>query len=228
MNSASENLAILQTASLTSVLEQQLETLIIEGALAPGDRINENKLAARFGTSRGPLREATRALEAKGFVEVIRNRGVFVRQLSVEDVCELYDVRGTLFGLAGRLVSQRVTDELLNKLSDILDKLDAFSDADNFESYYPLNLTFHQIILEASGNKTLVAEYGRLANKMHLFRAKGLVQGGGMSVSNSEHREMFEALKDRDPDRAYVTHWEHVERSKYRVMSAFEKRSHEE
>src|SRR3546814_5092102 len=98
---------------------------MVEGELAPGERLNETQLAARFGTSRGPLREATRSLEAKGFVEVIRNRGVFVRQLSVEEALEVYDVRAALFGLAGRLLAQKMNDELLAKLNRQLDVMEA-------------------------------------------------------------------------------------------------------
>lgn len=223
MDSSNDSLTILKTSSLTSVLEQQLEQLIIEGELAPGDRLNEIQLAARFGTSRGPLREAMRSLEAKGFVEMIRNRGVFVRRLSLEDACEVYDVRATLFGLAGRLVAQKMTDELLGELKDLVAQMEEAAQKNDFNAYYPLNLQFHKLILEASGNKALVAEYARFVNKLHLFRAKGLVQGGGLAVSNSEHAEMLSALASGDPDRAYTTHWRHVERAKHRMIAALEK-----
>ena len=225
MDNGIDSLTILKTSSLTSVLEQQLEKLIINGDLAPGDRLNEIQLAARFGTSRGPLREAMRSLEAKGFVEVIRNRGVFVRRLSLEDACEVYDVRATLFGLAGRLVAQKMTDELLGQLKDLVAQMEEAAQGNDFNAYYPLNLEFHKTILQASGNKTLIAEYARFVNKMHLFRAKGLVQGGGLAVSNSEHAEMLAALASGDPDRAFTTHWRHVERAKHRMIAAVEKSS---
>src|SRR3546814_1508739 len=94
-----DDLTVVKTVSLTNALEKQIERLIVEGELAPGERLNAIQLAGRFGTSRGPLREATRRLEAKGFVEVIRHRGVFVRQLSFEEALAVYDVRAALFGL---------------------------------------------------------------------------------------------------------------------------------
>src|SRR3546814_16119684 len=94
----------------------------------------------RVGTSRGPLREATRSLEAKGFVEVIRNRGVFVRQLSVEEALEVYDVRAALFGLAGRLLAQKMNDELLSKLNRQLEAMEAAQAQSAFEPSYPLHL----------------------------------------------------------------------------------------
>src|SRR5918997_2461849 len=112
----SDHLRILQTVSLTTVLEREIESLILSGELPPGDRINEIQLAKRFGTSRGPIREATRSLEAKGLVEVVRNRGVFIRRLTTEEALEIYDVRSALFGLAGRLLAARMNDQMLDQL----------------------------------------------------------------------------------------------------------------
>lgn len=222
MDEGNDDLAILRSSSLTSALEKQLERLIVEGELAPGERLNEIQLSNRFGTSRGPLREATRSLEAKGFVEVIRNRGVFVRQLSIEEALEIYDLRGALFGLAGRIVSQKMTDELLQRLTGLVRAMEDAAEKGDFDTYYPLNLEFHQTIIEATGNKTLIDEYRRFVKKMHLFRAKSLVQGGGLAVSNREHNEMLNALASGDPERAHATHWRHVERAKHRMLAAME------
>ncbi len=215
-----DELTVVRTVSLTNALEQQIERLIIDGELAPGERLNENQLAVRFGTSRGPLREATRSLAAKGFVEVVRNRGVFVRELSVEEAMEIYDVRASLFGLAGRLLAGKMNDSLLAELNAFLEAMEDAARGADFERYYPLNLQFHQLIVTSSGNRTLVAEYQRFVKKMHLFRARSLVQGGGLAVSNSEHREMVNALASGDVERAHAAHWRHVERAKARLLAA--------
>ncbi len=216
------DLAILKSTSLTNELAKQLERLILQGELAPGARLNEIQLSNRFGTSRGPLREATRSLEAKGFVEVIRNRGVFVRQLGLDEALEIYDLRGALFGLAGRIVAQRMTDRFLARLNALVDEMDTPAINGDFDEYYPLNLGFHQAIIEETGNNTLIDEYRRFVKKMHLFRAKSLVQGGGLAVSNREHAEMVKALASGDPEWAQATHWRHVERAKHRLLIAIE------
>ncbi len=215
-----DDLTVVKTVSLTNALEKQIERLIIEGTLAPGERLNEIQLAARFGTSRGPLREAMSGLAAKGFVGVIRNRGFFVRELSVEEALEIYDVRAALFGLAGRLLAQKMNDEVLAKLNASLEAMETAARAGDFESYYPLNLEFHQTIVQSTGNAALLAEYQRFVKKMHLFRAKSLVQGGGLAVSNREHREMVDALASGDVERAHAAHWRHVERAKARMLAA--------
>jgi DNA-binding GntR family transcriptional regulator len=208
--------------SLTSALERELERLILSGELPPGDRINEIHLARRFGTSRGPIREATRSLEAKGLVQVVRNRGVFIRRLSIDEALEIYDLRAALFGLAGRLLAGRMTDQLLAKLTDLLSKMDEAAARADFETYYPLNLAFHDLIVTSAGNATLVAKYKSFVNLLHLFRARSLVQGGGLAVSNREHAEIVAALASGDDERAHEACRRHVELAKHRLIRALQ------
>lgn len=216
----SDEVKTLRSASLTSVLEREIENLIFSGELPPGERINEIRLSKRFGTSRGPIREATRSLEGKGLVEVLRNRGVFIRRLTLHEALEIYDLRCALFGLAGRLLAARMNDGLLEHLTDLLRQMDQFAEARNFDSYYPLNLAFHNFIVENAGNATLVAEYHGMVKKLHLFRARSLVQGGGLAVSNREHSEIVDALASGDVERAHAACWRHVERAKHRLLAS--------
>jgi DNA-binding GntR family transcriptional regulator len=218
-----DDLRILRTVSLTSVLEREIESLILSGELPPGERINEIQLAKRFGTSRGPIREATRSLEGKGLVEVVRNRGVFIRRLTLEEAVEIYDLRSALFGLAGRLLAARMDDGLLDHLTGLLRRMDEVADERDFDTYYPLNLGFHTFIVEKAGNATLASEYRAMVKKLHLFRARSLVQGGGLAVSNREHSEIVAALASGDVDRAHGACWRHVERAKHRMLAAIEK-----
>jgi phosphonate utilization transcriptional regulator len=223
MNATVDALTILRTHSLSGVLEREIEKAILGGEIAPGRRVNENLLATRFGTSRGPVREALRALEGLGLVELIPNRGVFIRQPAIEEAIEIYDVRSVLFGLAGRTLAARVTEAEIAQLRDYLEQMeDAARDRD-FDRYYPLNLAFHEFIIDACGNATLAAQYRGLVKKLHLFRARSLVQGGGLEVSNSEHRAMVEAIAARDPERAQHAHAEHVARAKARLLAACQK-----
>ncbi|MEZ0172325.1 GntR family transcriptional regulator [Microvirga sp. TS319] len=94
--SPSDELGILRTSSLATAIEREVERLILDGSYAPGERINENRLASELGTSRGPIREAIRALEGKGLIVSLRNRGSFIRQLSVREVREVYEIRSAL------------------------------------------------------------------------------------------------------------------------------------
>ena len=219
----SDHLRILQTVSLTTVLEREIETLILSGELPPGERINEIQLSKRFGTSRGPIREATRSLEGRGLVEVVRNRGVFIRRLTLEEALEIYDLRSALFGLAGRLLAARMNDQMLDHLSGAVRQMDVVAETRDFDSYYPLNLAFHNFIVEQAGNATLATEYRAFVKKLHLFRARSLVQGGGLAVSNREHAEIVDALAAGDVERAHAACWRPVERAKQRLLASLDK-----
>jgi len=223
MNATDDALTILRTRSLSGVLEREIEKAILGGEIPPGKRVNENLLATRFGTSRGPVREALRALEGLGLVELIPNRGVFIRQPAVEEAIEIYDVRTVLFGLAGKLLAARITDAEIARLKGYLEQMEAAARSRDFDRYYPLNLAFHEFIIDACGNATLAAQYRGLVKKLHLFRARSLVQGGGLEVSNLEHREMVEAVTARDPERAQRAHSDHVARAKARLLAAYQK-----
>ena len=213
-------LEMFKSGSLTGVLEKELEHLILSGELQPGERLNEIKLSKRFGTSRGPLREATRGLAAKGLVDIVRNRGVFVRSVPVQEVLELYDMRAALFGLAGRLLVDLVTDDLLEQLNDFLQKMDVLAANRDFEGYYPVNLAFHEYLIAKTGNASLVREYHNLVNKLNLCRAINLRQTGNLIVSNREHHEMVDSLASGDRHRAQEAFFRHVERGKRRFNMA--------
>lgn len=213
-------LEILKSQSLTTLLKAEIERMILDGGFAAGERINENALAARFGVSRGPVREACRALAELGFVELIPNRGVFIRRIERREAEELYDVRAGLTGLAARLLAKVVTEPQLAVLEALLDRMDAT--ALSLDDYYPLNLQFHDRMVEFTGNDRLVAAYRQLVKELHLFRARGLVQGGGLAVSNAEHRDIIAAVRARDPVRAFEAAFRHVECGKARMVAAVE------
>jgi DNA-binding GntR family transcriptional regulator len=207
-----------RTAPLSKVLCDQIEGMILSGQMQPGERLNEQHLAQRFGVSRGPIREAVRALEGAGFVEAVTNKGVFVRQLTVAEVREVYDVRAALFGLAGRLLAERAGESVIAALHGLVEGMEQAAANRDFDAYYPLNLAFHEAIVDGSGNATLAAQYRAFVKRLHLFRARSLVQGGGLAVSNREHREMLSAIIARDPGWAHEAHWRHVASAKDRLL----------
>lgn len=213
-------LEILKSQSLTTLLKAEIERLILTGSFAAGERINENALATRFGVSRGPVREACRALAELGLVELIPNRGMFIRRIALREAEQLYDLRAGMFGLAARLLARSVTDQQLGDMEALLDRMDAADQA--LDDYYPLNLRLHDLIIEFTGNERLIAAYRQLVKELHLFRARGLVQGGGLAVSNAEHRAIVAALRARDPLAAFEAAYRHVENGKSRMLAVLE------
>jgi DNA-binding GntR family transcriptional regulator len=210
---------ILRSNSLPMLLEQEIERVILGGGFAPGDHVNEKELALRFGISRGPVREALRSLDSSGLVEQVPNRGFFVRRLTAAQACDVYDVRAVLFGLAGKLLAERITDEGIAQLRTFVSDMDAAVAADDFEAYVKINFAFHEFIVVSAGNPTLAQQYLTMVKQLRLYRARSLMLGESMHASHREHHAMVDAVAARDAGRALVAHSRHVEAAKERLMS---------
>ena len=214
--------------SLTARAQAGIENLIMNGELRGGDRVNENALSERFGTSRGPIREACRALAQEGLLVAVPNRGVFVRELDLREALEVYDIRSALDELMGRSIAERISDEQIAELWTLIDRMDEAAAARDMERYYPANLAFHNRLLTLAGNRRLERLYRSLIKELHLFRRKGLLQQGSMAISNAEHRQIVNAIAERDPIAAGVSMKSHVLAAKQRLLAAVEAERSEE
>ena len=218
-------LQILQANSLPSLLQAEIEQMILSGELTARQRINEVELAERFRTSRGPVREALRALEECGLVRAERNRGTFVREVSLAEADEVYDVREALDELIGSRLAQRITAAGLDILRKLLSQMDAATAAGDVKRYHKLNLEFHDALVDFVGNARLTETYRRLTKELLLFRLHGLQAGGGFEVSNAEHKAIVKAIASRDPERAGRVLRAHAADSRARMHRAAAKAS---
>ena len=99
-----EQISQRRSKTLSTIVCEAIEEMIISGELEAGDRINESALAGRLGVSRGPIREACRSLEQAGLLVSATNHGMYVREMTLDEARDLYEVRGSLAGLTGRLI----------------------------------------------------------------------------------------------------------------------------
>lgn len=213
-------LQILQANSLPSLLQAEIEQMILGGELSARQRINEVELAERFRTSRGPVREALRALEECGLVRAERNRGTFVREVSIAEADEVYDVREVLDELIGRRLAERITSAQLDSLRKLLAQMDQATAGGDVKRYHKLNLEFHDALVDFVGNARLTETYRRLTKELLLFRLHGLQEGGGFEVSNAEHKAIVKAIASRDPERAGRVLRAHAADSRARMHKA--------
>lgn len=216
-------LDVMRTQSLTSLVQEEIDRQITTGELAAGQRINEIALAERLGISRGPIREACRALVQAGLLVAVRNRGVFVRQIGPAEMAEVYDVRAALDHMAGRTLAMRITPPQVAALKQLIRRMDQAAKRARISEYYPLNLEFHRRIIEYAGNRRLAEIYQALVKELHLGRRAGLVQGGGLHFSNEDHKKIVAALEARDPARAAALMEGHVLEGKKRALAALAK-----
>jgi len=210
-------LELVQSNSLPMLVAREVERMILAGELSVGERVNESALAARFRVSRGPVREALRGLEESGLLRLEKNRGVFVREISLGEADEIYDLREALDELVGRRLAKRFEEPARSAVHALLAQMDQAAAQGDAASYHMVNLRFHDTLVEATGNAKLIATYRRLIKELHLFRLKGLTAGGGLPVSNDEHRAIVKAIEAGDADGAGRRMRDHVRASRKRM-----------
>ncbi len=206
--------------TITSIAVDAIEQMIATGQLAAGDRINESTLAESLEISRGPIREACRSLEQAGLLTSKTNRGMYVRQVTLDEARELYELRGAVVGLIGELIVKRGSDEDIAELQRLVDEMQRAADAEDAAAYYKLNLKFHDRLVGAAGNSVAEDTYKRIVNQLHLLRRRGLVQEGNLQSSNQEHADIVSALTKRDAEAASTAMRTHVANGFSRLISS--------
>lgn len=209
-------------AGLSHTIVNELKQLIYTGEFQPGDRLNEAALALRMGTSRGPIREAIKVLAGLGIVTAVANRGVFVRQLSLREMLEIYELRALVFGYAADRACEHFTEEHKKQFEALLTAMDAATDAEDGTRYYELNLQFHALILVISNNQRAHQAYDDYVKELHLVRRKYFNVPGNMRRSNVEHRAIFEAIVAANPAKAKAAAERHVHAGRARLLSNLE------
>ena len=213
-------IAMLQASSLTSAVQQALERMITLGELAPGDKLNEASLAERLGVSRGPVREAFRMLEEAGLLTLKKNRGVYVRQVPLDEALEIYALRAMMEAEVGALLAVKASAEQIAALQTLLDSMEAAVAASDAPLYFQLNVEFHETLVSFAGNKKMSLLYRRLTRELDLFRRRNLSEQALLSNSIQEHREVLAAIASRDPERAAQTLRSHVLQSRERTAQS--------
>ena len=214
--------AELRSQTLTGVVQREIERIILSGELAPGERLNEKLVADKLMVSRGPVREACRALAEMGLVYLVPNRGVFVNQLTKADAVEVYDLRAGLTALASSLLCSMLTAPTLAALEALVADMQIAAENGDFAKFYPLNVEFHDFIVRSTENGRLIKMYRSLVKEFHLFRTHGLMERDALLASNQEHRGILAALKAKDPQAVYNASFEHVNCGKNRMLLALD------
>jgi phosphonate utilization transcriptional regulator len=214
---APAHIAILKSHSLSVLVQRELERMVLSGELASGEKLNELALAARLGVSRGPIREALRALAETGLIRLEKNRGVFVREISVTEADEIYELRAALDQMAGRKLAESIRPEQLAELKAVVQRMRDSASNDDAEGYHAANLRFHDALVEFAGNSKLLQMYRRLVNELSLFRRHSLSAPRRLSRSTLEHEKILEAIAAGDADAAGARLYEHATASSERM-----------
>lgn len=195
------------------VLREQVKELILErivdGTYKPGERLVETRIASELGTSQAPVREALRDLELLRFVESEPFRGARVREVSQEELIEIYPVRAALEEVAAREAAIRLAGDVAALEAEVAAMHDA-ADARDLHSQVEHDVRFHRLIIEASGNSILIDVWNslRVEGRTVITALKTGMDGHEIAEL---HRPVVEALRARDPERAGSALRRHVE-----------------
>jgi DNA-binding GntR family transcriptional regulator len=192
-----------ETGITRSVLSEQVKgrllQAILDGRYPPGARIVETRVAKEFGTSQAPVREALRDLEALGVVETAPFKGARVRQPSTEELLEAFDVRAILEGHGGVLAMENITeDDLLALLALTEEMRDAALAGDPFREA-TADTEFHRLIMQHSGNATLVRVWSTLEPFLRTYITI-VSPGVDRRAVADRHLPIIEALRRGSPE----------------------------
>lgn len=188
-----------------------LRDAIIDGRLAPGERLKEVELAKELGISRTPVREALLVLQTEGLVEAIPNRGATVRAHTAEDLDDLYQLRAMLEGYAARRAATRITEEGVDRLRASCERFDALrDDDDDLRDLVAENVSFHNTILEIAGSGRLDSMVRKVVELPLVYKSYIWYSSNQKQISGHYHRQLVTALGARDAERAELIMKEHI------------------
>lgn len=201
MSAETDSDATIDRRPLSQKLSDRLRTMILDGDLAPGERLQEKDLSERFGVSRTPLREALKVLSSEGLVTLAPNRGATVTDLAPDEVAETYPVMGALEALAGELACAHATDAEIDAIARLHRDLIHRYEARDLQGYFVVNEEIHRSILAAARNATLSRHYNQLAGRVSRARYRVTMTETQWATAVKEHETMLAALKARDGKR---------------------------
>lgn len=176
----------------------RLRTMLVEGRIAPGAKLNERELAEALRISRTPLREAIKMLATEGLVDLLPNRGAVAVKLSEADVMHSFELLAELEGLAGELAAARITEAARDELRAKHFEMMACHARRDLSGYYRLNALIHAGINTAAANPVLDGTYRKVNARVQSMRFRTNQNEAKWQRAMAEHTQMLAALDARD------------------------------
>ena len=200
---------------------------ILNGTLEPGERLMEVQLAEEMGVSRTPVREAIRKLELEGLVVMVPRKGAYVAGLTLKEVADVFEIRSCLEGLAAALAAERITDDEIKKLDQILEDISVAGEKRDVETIIKKDAEFHQVLFSATRNERLAQMINTLKEHIDRFRIESFNNPVRIKSVLKEHKKIVEAIKQGDSNNAERLAKEHIYEVEYNVMNMLKKKDFE-
>ncbi|MGL5675137.1 MAG: GntR family transcriptional regulator [Cellulosilyticaceae bacterium] len=200
-------------SSLRGKVFTSIREAILDGTYKKGDVIRESAIAQQLGVSRTPVREAIRQLELEGLVESIPNKETIVSGITEEDVHDIFLIRSRLEGLAARKAAERITEDELKELEEVLALTSFYAEKHDANALKELDHRFHEVIYKATKSKTLNHMLSDFHHYIQKARKLSIATPGRAKKVVEEHQSIYEALVQKDGDAAERLMDEHVRKA---------------
>ena len=208
---------------LREIVSEELKREILVGEIAPGTRMMEIELADEMGVSRTPVREAIRKLEKEGLVTIEPRKGAYASDVSIKDMVDVLEVREDLEAMAAAMAAQKVNKDEKQALIEATMEYKEAVESERTEDIIRCDEKFHQLIVNYSGNKTLIQLFSQVQELALRFRYLYYDDFSRYERMPMEHREIEEAILSGDYEKARVAAGEHVKKLKQFVIDEGEK-----
>lgn len=204
-----------------------VKTKIINHEIKPGDRIIDKNLAEQLGVSRSLVRQSLTILEKENLVESIPRSGFYVKDIQENDVEEIYEIRKILEKSATRKAVKRIPEKDIKKLDKIFKKAKEDLDKDKVEQFINADDKLHEVIINNCGNERLIKLINSYNDRITFYRVVDLSAIKRAKEAYFEHLEIFEAVKQRDTNKAVELMDAHIENAKNIIIDNFHKYTYE-
>ena len=209
---------MLNTKSLREQVYEYLRDEIQKRNLRPGSTINPNEISRQLGISKTPLRDAIIQLEIEGFVTILPRRGVTVKKLTLQEIKDSYEIVGALEGSVILNEFDKISATHISRMEKRNTEQKAALENEDYDSYYKLNLDFHNIFNSLSANKTLMLLITPFKQRLYDFPRRGYIKEWEMNNCD-EHHQFIERVKKKDREGAARimrdVHWSYAVQEKY-------------
>ena len=188
--------------SLRGQVFQEIREDILKGKFKENEELREATLGKDLGVSRTPVREALRQLELEGLVHIIPNIGAYVTGITEKDVHDIYMTRSMLEGLCARWAAEHISEEQIQEMEEVLLLTEYHLNRGNAEQLAELDGKFHEVLYDASQSRILRHILSDFHKYVQVARKRSVKKEDRAKKSLEEHREILNALRTGDADRA--------------------------
>jgi DNA-binding GntR family transcriptional regulator len=208
---------------LRDIVFNTLREAILKGDIKPGERLMELQLASKLGVSRTPIREAIRMLEQEGLAVTIPRKGAEVAKMTLKDMEDVLEIREALDELAVRIACEKISEDQLAHLGDIKEQFENNTIAGDVKEIAAADVSFHDVIYEATDNPKLVTLLNNLREQVYRYRVEYIKDPKNYPTLIKEHEAIVNGLKTRDKDAATLAMHEHVENQAVAVKAVIQR-----